>query len=314
MSYLERHVAQAAAQGAVVALVLEPQVGLDELTEDDATAFGEELAGLHERLGTHFLVRFAPEMNGWWTSWGRSPRTTCRPSAGWPRRCTTPPTARRWSGPRLRRRHSSDGARRPDRPSSAPTATARHRRRRAPRGRRRPLRPVLPGDRWVDWVGLHMYRYGDGATDNAAPRPSEVEERLRTFTYSEEARRPSFYDRFARPTVRCWSRPRRSRALDRGGASERAIKQRWWRQLSRPSATGRPSERSVAGAAPPEEENDGQEADSRVTHRPLSPARWLGPRGLGIATGPVTRLVEPRTGRARSRDESAGKRASATVK
>ena len=37
---------------------------------------GESWRGCTSASGNYFLVRFAPEMNGWWTSWASSPRTT----------------------------------------------------------------------------------------------------------------------------------------------------------------------------------------------------------------------------------------------
>ncbi len=100
-----------------------------------------------------------------------------------------------------------------------------------------------------------------------------------------------------------------------GGASERAIKQRWWRQLF--EAIG---DRPAIGAiswlelARPEEEIDGQVADWRVTHRPaLATALGSDLEASGIATGPVTRLVEPSEPAVHEAgDESAGEGASAT--
>lgn len=71
--FLQRLVTQSAAQGAVPVLSLEPSVPLDELTTEDAEALAEELSGLSDELGTRYLLRFAPEMNGTWYAWGQQP-------------------------------------------------------------------------------------------------------------------------------------------------------------------------------------------------------------------------------------------------
>ena len=71
--FLERLVTQSATQGAVPVLSLEPQVPLDELSVEDAEALAEALSGLSDELGTRYLLRFAPEMNGTWYAWGQQP-------------------------------------------------------------------------------------------------------------------------------------------------------------------------------------------------------------------------------------------------
>ena len=301
VSYLEDFVGQAAGHGAVAALVLEPQVDLEEVTEEDAADLGEELADLHDRLGVHFLVRFAPEMNGWWTSWGQQPtdyvsafRTVADAvhdatphaemvwapvyGAGYPfgRALTSPGTAEQRAD---RDRLDTDGDGRLGDGDD-------------------PYGPYFPGDRWVDWVGLHLYRYGGRSNgNNAAPRPGEVEQRLEDrFRYSVAARRPSFYDRFARPgrpmlveTAALWE------PANEDGDPERRIKETWWRQLFAATA-----ERPAIGAISwlelerPEAETDGELADWRVTHRPaLATALLADLEDSRISLGPVTRPVEP---------------------
>jgi hypothetical protein len=300
--YLEDFVRQAASQGAVASVVVEPQVDLDEVTEDDAADLGAELAGLHERFGTHFLVRFAPEMNGWWTSWGQQPaayvdafRTVATAvhdatddaemvwapvyGAGYPfgRRLTSPGSPEQRAD---RDRLDTDG--------DGVLGDGDD-----------PYGPYFPGDRYVDWVGLHMYRYGGRSNgNNVAPRPGEAEDRLRDrFRYSVAARRPSFYERFARP-----DRPMlvETAALyepsnDRGD-SEQRIKQAWWRQLLAATA-----DRPAIGAISwlevrrPEAETDDEVADWRATHTPaLAAALRTDLAKSDVALGPVTRVVEPR--------------------
>jgi hypothetical protein len=298
--YLEDFVQQAAAQGAVASLVLEPQEDLRDLTEEDAADLGEELAALHERLGTHFLVRFAPEMNGWWTSWGQQPaayvdafRTVADAvhdttdaemvwapvyGAGYPfgRRLTSPGSSQQRAD---RDRLDTDG--------DGVLGDGDD-----------PYGPYFPGDRFVDWVGLHLYRYGGRSNgNNTAPRPGEVEDRLRDrFRYSVAARRPSFYERFARPDrlMLVETAALYEPANDRGD-SERRIKQTWWRELFAATA-----DRPAIGAISwlevkrPEAETDGEVADWRATHRPaLAAALRDDLEDSDVALGPVTRVVEP---------------------
>lgn len=302
VDYLEDAAEQAAGQGAVVALVLEPQVDLDELTDEDATGLADELATLHDELGTHVLVRFAPEMNGWWTTWGQQPaayvrafRTVARAvheatdhaemvwapvyGAGYPfGRALDSPDPRQERADRRRLDTDGDG--------------------RLGDGDD-PYGPYFPGDRWVDWVGLHLYRYGGRSNgNNAAPRPGEVEARLEDrFRYSVAARRPSFHDRFARPgrpmLVETAALYQPSHAQ---GESERAVKEAWWRQLLAATAD-RPAIGAISWLelARPEPEIDGELADWRVTHRPALAAALLSDlRGADVELGPVTRVVEDR--------------------
>ena len=62
-----------AAQGGVLVLSLLPSAPLDELTADDAAATEALLTEVKTQYGTQQLVRFAPEMNGTWISWGQQP-------------------------------------------------------------------------------------------------------------------------------------------------------------------------------------------------------------------------------------------------
>ena len=62
-----------ATQGAVLVLSLLPSKDLEDLTDADAVAAEDLLAEVHDQYGTQQLVRFAPEMNGTWISWGQQP-------------------------------------------------------------------------------------------------------------------------------------------------------------------------------------------------------------------------------------------------
>lgn len=295
--YLADFAKLSARQGAVAVLTLEPQVALEELTEDDAAALGEELADLHHHYDTHFLVRFAPEMNGSWVNWGQQPDryvTAFRTVSGAVREAAGTAAEMVWA-PAYGAGYSFGRA------SGAVDAA----------GQRAaavldtdgdgtvddgddPYAPYYPGDRWVDWVGLSLYHYGDHRAfgNNAAPAPGELRARLdERFGYSVRRQREPFYDRFASPErpMLVETSALYNTAYDRG-AAERVLKQRWWRQV-----LAVPTDHPAIGAISwleltrPEAEIDDQVADWRATGRPaLAAALRADLDASDVQLGPVT--------------------------
>jgi hypothetical protein len=302
-TYLAEFAEQAATQGAVAALSLEPQVALGDLTNDDAHALATELAELHDRLDTHFLVRFAPEMNGSWVTWGQQPRAYVdafrtvaaavhdSPAADDAEMVWAPAYGAGYpfggsfgavepAGRRVAAALDTDGDGTVDDGDD-------------------PYGPYFPGAEHVDWVGLSLYHFGRSQEfgDNAVPAPGELEERLRErFGYGVQAARLSFYQR--------WARPDRPLLLETGalfdttndaGASEEKLKQAWWEQ-----ALAAAAERPAIGAiswlevAREEAEIDGDVADWRTTHTPaLARALREDLAASTVRTGPVTEVVRP---------------------
>ncbi len=70
---LTRTLNQISAQGALAIITLNPSVPLAEITPAMADNFAARLAATSTRFGVPVLVRFAPEMNGSWVSWGQQP-------------------------------------------------------------------------------------------------------------------------------------------------------------------------------------------------------------------------------------------------
>ncbi|CAN5436578.1 hypothetical protein BH09CHL1_BH09CHL1_17540 [soil metagenome] len=70
---LTRTLNQIAAQGALALITLNPSVSLSDITPAMADDFASRLAATSTRFGVPVLVRFAPEMNGSWVSWGQQP-------------------------------------------------------------------------------------------------------------------------------------------------------------------------------------------------------------------------------------------------
>jgi hypothetical protein len=308
-TYLRQFVEQVAQHGSVAQLTLEPTKPLDELTVADARSLARQLDGLHDRHGTLFLVRFAPEMNGTWTGWGQQPeayrsafrRVAEQVHAG------VPSAAMLWTvaygagypfgraygaipgaGPREVDQLDTSGNGRVDAADD-------------------PYGPYYPGADVVDWVGMTMYHFGRRPAtfgDGLRPEPGEVAARLsEAYEYASgaPARRTSFYDRYSRSTGTPFALetgivtvPGRS-----GGDPELAVKRDWWRQVFSPDL--RSSYPNLAAIAwlekqRPEDEVDGTVVDWRATHTDeLAAALDDDLRRDGIATGPVTEALDQET-------------------
>lgn len=300
--YLADFAELSAGQGAVALLTLEPQVALTELTRADAEELGNDLAALHERLDTHFLVRFAPEMNGSWTIWGQQPdryvaafRTvadavhgTAGPDAEmvWaPAYGAGYPFGRAYgavdaAGRRIAQALDTDGDGTVDDGDD-------------------PYGPYFPGARHVDWVGLSLYHYGDRQDfgNNAAPLRGELDARLADrFGYGVRQRRTSFHDRYAsRDRPMLVETAALYNTAEDGGASELALKQAWWRQVLDATST-HPAIGAISWLelARPEAEIDDAVADWRATHTAdLAGALRADLAASEVRLGPVTEAVRP---------------------
>jgi hypothetical protein len=307
--YLADFAELAASQGAVALLTLEPQVALTSLTDDDAHVLAADLAALHDELDTHFLVRFAPEMNGSWTIWGQQPqryvaafRTVAEAvhaSEGRSAGGGAPNAEMVWS--------PAYGAGYPFGRSYGAVESAGGRVARvldtdhdgAVDDGDDPYAPYFPGARHVDWVGLSLYHYGDRQDfgNNAVPGADELEARLDDrFGYGTRQRRTSFYDRYAsadRPML-VETSALYDTANERG-ADELRLKQAWWRQVLA-SVGDHPAIGAISWLelTRPEAEIDGDVADWRATHTPaLATALRDDLDASTVRLGPVTEVVRP---------------------
>lgn len=242
--YLREFAEQAAQQGAVAVVSVEPQVALGKLTEADARRFARELATLHHELDTFFLVRFAPEMNGSWVIWGQQPTAYV---AAFRRVATavhhaTDQAAMVWS-PAYGAGYpygASFGALQDVAGSDAAQLDTNHDGHVTDADD--PYGPYYPGDAAVDWVGLSLYHFGESRNanpteqyfaPNRVPPPGSYQERLQErWGYASTSRRTPFYQRFAagrdRPMLVETGAGYEPGA---GGDTEAAIKRDWWRQV-----------------------------------------------------------------------------------
>ncbi|WGL50589.1 OpgC domain-containing protein [Nocardioides sp. BP30] len=242
-TYLREFAQQAAQQGSVAVVSVEPQVALDKLTVADARRFAGELATLHEQLDTFFLVRFAPEMNGSWVIWGQQPNAY---KAAFRRvaaavHSATDQAAMVWapaygagypfgkSFGSLDLTHGDLKGLDTDGDGKVTEADD-------------PYGPYYPGNGAVDWVGLSLYHFGESRNadpteqyfaPNRVPPTGSFQARLdETWGYGTAGGRTPFYQRFAvgrdKPMLVETGAGYEPGA---GGAAEQQIKQSWWRQV-----------------------------------------------------------------------------------
>ncbi|MEP7737810.1 OpgC domain-containing protein [Nocardioides sp. 31GB23] len=316
-TFLEQMVEQVAPQGAVALLSLEPSVALGDLDQADAAALAETLSRLHAEHGTTFLLRFAPEMNGTWYSWGQQPRayvSAFRELAGVVH--ASAPEARLVWSPVYGAGYpygAAYGDVDPDRTRDV-TALDTDADGRLD-GDDDPYGPYWPGAEAVDWVGLTLFHFGidRGREDNAldpssggtpgedersigfetdvAPRAGAFRARMvEQFGYDGTRRREPFYERFAeayeRPllveTGAVW-------LPDAAGDPELRIKRAWWRQVLAADEEY-PLLRGISWLEQrrPEAEVQGRTVDWRATRLPRLATAFAEDLTGEVTLGPVT--------------------------
>ncbi|MBZ5732915.1 OpgC domain-containing protein [Nocardioides sp. TRM66260-LWL] len=303
-TYLRQFVEQAASQGAVPVVDLEPQIGLADLTEADAQRLADVVAQLHVDYDSYVLLRFAPEMNGSWVIWGQQPqayRAAFRRVAD-AVHATTDQAAMVWSPaygagypfgrsygevpPAGRRDPASLDTNRDGRVTDADD----------------PYAPYWPGSSAVDWVGLSLFRFGAAQPfgQNTLPAPDEFRQRLaEQWEYGSRTPRTSFYERFAtsgrRPMLVSTSALVNLDADP--GPGQTAIMQTWWREVFAANAD-HPLIRGITWLelSRPEDEIGGDAAQWGAT-RPQSLADRLRAdlESSGLTLGPVTRVLDQQT-------------------
>ncbi|KTR02132.1 hypothetical protein NS184_16640, partial [Curtobacterium luteum] len=162
----------AAAQGAVLVVSLTPDHELSTLTTADARRANRLLEQVHEQYGTKVLVRYAPQMNGTWVSWGQQPTDFTRTFRALAAQvhAGSSDAAMVWapsygagypfgeSAGRLRDLSSTDVEALDTNGDGKLTAAD------------DPYAPYWPGASSVDWVGLSMFSFGKGKATEAAGR------------------------------------------------------------------------------------------------------------------------------------------------
>ena len=224
--YLAQFVAQAAEQGSLATITLQPGVPLRDIDSE----FADDLVrGLTDAIGPDaapVYVRFATDMNAGWVPWGQQP-SAYRAAFGQVADAVhrdLPGAVMVWS---------------PSFGGSYPFAAARPATTDILReldsngdgtvdGVDDPYGPFYPGDEHVDWVGLSIYHddSAGGAAVNTVPRQNELIDRLGPTAASE-----GFYARFAAESgKKMMLETAALHSPAAGGPGELAVKQTWWRQ------------------------------------------------------------------------------------
>lgn len=162
----ERDLADLARQdaplGALAVVTLEPSRPLEELTTADAELLADTLARIGDEFRTSFFLRFAPEMNGTWHSWGQQPDAyvdAFRAVAG-AVHGRVPGAALVWA-PSYAAGYPFTEAYGAVEGLEAGSVTALDTNGNGLiDGGDDPYAPYYPGDDVVDWVGLSMYHFG----------------------------------------------------------------------------------------------------------------------------------------------------------
>lgn len=227
--------------GGILLLTLEPDRGLDSVTDDAANSLAALLDG-YNKAGVPVIVRFAPEMNGSWSVWGQNPgpyRAAFRSVAEAVHR-DAPGSAMMWA-PSYGGGYPFEGG-----VFSAAKGTANFTALDTTQDGKLteaddPYGPYYPGDDAVDWVGIAIQHWGttypSGA--NVAPEPNKFVEELRgTFDGADgsEVPLPDFYAEYGDNHGKPVAITETSALVTQGAdpAVELDIKRRWWRQLFDP--------------------------------------------------------------------------------
>ena len=239
--WLDQAVDQAKGTRSTLLLTLEPHDGLAAVTRVRAERLASRLAS-YNRAGVPVLVRFAHEMNGSWYPWSQQPAAYVRAFrvvADAVHR-GTPRSAMLWA-PNYGGGYPFTGGPYQAQPGSADAAALDTDGDGTVTGEDDPYRPYWPGRRYVDWVGMSLYHWGNAYPwgENERPEPGKFVDLLRG-TYDglngDERAVPDFYAEYG-AQMHLPVAVTETGALyapGRGGASELSIKRAWWNQVFDP--------------------------------------------------------------------------------
>jgi hypothetical protein len=232
-SYLRQYFQQIDAAGALAEITVRPTILLDQVTDDQADRFAEQLGAVRESSDAPVWVRFAPDMNANWVPWGQHPdayRAAFRAVAD-AIHATLPDAIMAWTPV-----WGGDYPFRPRAPATDATASLDTNGDAAVDTLDDPYAPYYPGDDAVDWVGLTIYhdQTAGGAAVNTIPEadaflaklgppgtlaPTGDETSAFYARYAADRDKPFLLETaaFFSPTA--------------GGPRELPVKQAWWTQV-----------------------------------------------------------------------------------
>lgn len=235
--YLKGYFSQIADQGSHALLTVRPAIDLKDINGDVAATFASQITTAAAGFRGKVFVRFAPEMNAPWVSWGQEPEAyrAAFDKVAAALRASLPDPVMVWS-PTAEK----------DYPFQVATSTP-------PKGV--PLgsldtsgngvwdqddsafEPYYPGDDVVDWVGLSVYHdtTGAGVASNTLPVAGEFNDALHASSggsSSGEGGTDNFYSTY----VQARTKPLLVEtgafySPGAGGAAELDVKETWWHQV-----------------------------------------------------------------------------------
>jgi hypothetical protein len=228
--YLEQFLDQVQGQGALPVITLMPTVALTDVDAAVADALVDDLVDVLGDRDLPAYLRFAPDMNGTWTSWGQQPSAykqaftvvadavharlsnaamVWSPAAG----DDYPFTARRVADTDILEEIDTDGSGVVD-------------------GGDDPYAPYYPGSDVVDWVGLSLYHDATGGGEAVNVVPAEDELVTRLGPVEAAATDADFYARYSEATGKPMMLETAAfYSESAAGAAELTVKQNWWRQV-----------------------------------------------------------------------------------
>lgn len=229
---------QVKAEGGILLLTLEPHGGLDTVTPEVINRLAGDLKAVNDD-GVPVIVRFAHEMNGSWYAWGQQPAkyiSVFRQVAA-AVHAQAPGSSMMWApnygggypftGGQFAARRGTKAFQALDTNGDGQLTMADD-----------SYEPYFPGDDAVDWVGVSLYHWGNKRPwgNNEVPEAGKFEAML-TGTYSGTAGNdsavPNFYETYGVQHNHPVAVPETAAIYtpSRGGMSQLAIKQAWWRQV-----------------------------------------------------------------------------------
>ena len=179
---VEAFVEQVASVGGMGLLTLEPNGGLDTVTDQVAADVGDLLARAWTEHGVPMFVRFAHEMNGSWYAWSQQPTEYVsafqKVAAAVHQR--SPSSAMIWA-PNQGGGYPFMGGKYAAAAGSKDATVLDTNGDGAFDAKDDPYAPYYPGDDAVDWIGVSLYHWGLAYPwgENELPRPGTFEKLIR---------------------------------------------------------------------------------------------------------------------------------------
>jgi hypothetical protein len=307
-AYLREFLAQSASSGAHALLTVNPAVPLTEVTADAAADFAGQLEELAQGFPGKLLIRFAPDMNASWVSWGQQPGAYVPAYRAVARAFDAESNAVMVWQPFQARDYPFTRNRSAPAPGTAGFAALDTNSDGAWNGSDAPYAPYYPGDDVVDWAGLTALHddTGGGAAVNTLPKDGELAALLNGTAQGAASAADggvasdhgdaNFYESYA---------VKRDKPLllqtaayyspSAGGPSENDIKSGWWKQVLGDAGQGKLDR--IAAVVWDEKTDVGDAGNTIIDWRLTRNADVAAAAGAAVkestlTTGPVTATVQ----------------------